>query len=351
MKTDISLSFQNYAGVQRMVLVSKEAIEQELKRVFPDKKIEAISFLKNHSVNRLVRFIMNDDQFVMKILTREPQTAHELYRLEKEFSILEQFDKRNTAQGLPREVITKVPIPKPIFLQNDKQFIGKKYEILSFVDGDNLEAVWGMLSEKEKISFTKKIAELLKGIHSIEFNMFGEIEEYSHPRCFYSMNSYLKSTLSKNIGLLRRTNKMPIALLTKAQIFVEQHLEKIAYQGKPKLVHNDINKTNFIINKTKTDEIQIKAILDFEWSYAGDPVIDILETFTEILESESLFRCLTKEYYGEEKKLDDFSLYNRIYTILNTINSLAVGWIHFHPTKENLLHAKNLIEGQIRLNE
>ena len=92
----------------------------------------------------------------------------------------------------------------------------------------------------------------------------------------------------------------------------------------------------------------INAILDFEWASSDIILRDLFRIQEEFLENKELEELFMGEYFqGDISNLNEFALESRIMNIIGEISTAAVGWVNFHPTKENLERVRKKIEKEI----
>lgn len=172
--------------------------------------------------------------------------------------------------------------------------------------------------------------------------MFGDIEEYSCPRRFYSMVSLLKANTKRYTRMLGTSKLLPVKLVTQAQNFIENNLDKAKFVAEPHLVHSDLHPKNVLV--IKQDTWKINAILDFEWSYAADPLIDLFDIERDWKLDSELFSVFLKNYSLDNKlDLDEYRLEEKIFKMVALLATTTVGWVFFHPTEENITRVENEI--------
>jgi len=334
--------------VLEMTELTQEKINNVLNEIFHTDKIENLLPLSNGCVNNLYQFQVEDQKFVIKILTRPPAEEAEFYRFEKEVYLLKLFKEKSETKGVPENERLSVPVPEIIHLETNTERLGYKFYIMSYIQGKNLDEVWKQLNEEEKERLTKRLANILKDIHSITFDMFGSIEEFDCPRRFYSFESMIKSSVRRSTRKLGPSNLAPIELLTGSLKFVEENLEKIEVDKTPRLVHSDFNPTNIILNQNEENDWDVSAIIDFEWSYAGNTLSDILNLDDDFIPEKKFRELFYEAYFNEKKDLSEFSLLKKIIQVEQELLSLAYGWINFHPTKDAIDYAMGVIKEAIK---
>lgn len=325
--------------VLQMVELSQEKINQVLCEIFSTDKVENLQQKSNHTVNHLFNFQVEEKKYMIKILTRAPAEEAEFYRFEKEVYLLKLLKEKSEVKGIPENERLSVPVPDIIHLETDVKRLGYKFYIMSYIEGKNLEEIWEQLNEAQKEKLTKRLAQIMKDIHSITFDMFGSIEEFDCPRRFYSFESMIRSSVRRSTRKLGTSDMVPIELLTGSLKFVEDNLQNLEVDKTAKLIHSDFNPTNFILEQDEEKEWKIVAVIDFEWSFAGNVIFDLFSIKEELFPEENYQEIFFEEYFGEKKDLSEYELLERIFQIESELSALAYGWINFHPTKENIDYA------------
>ncbi|MBN1328275.1 MAG: aminoglycoside phosphotransferase family protein [Candidatus Heimdallarchaeota archaeon] len=318
-------------------------LKEILPSIFQVEKITNFTCLANTSVNDLFSFKVKEKEFVVRILTRQPIIENEYYRFEKEARLMQLFTQLNKNISVKKENQVLVPVPKLIHMESNDEIIGYKFLIMEKVNGKSLEEIWIKLSNEDKERLVSKIALITRDIHSIDYEMFGEIEDYDCPRRYFSINSMLKANVRRSVLKLGKEKILPIKLITEVQKFIEKNLMKANFSSIPKLVHNDLNLSNILV--ATDDDLSIKAILDFEWSYAGDPIVDIWELEKHLIQDEALRELFYEKYSGKkEHDFQKYSLEKSIHKAISALDTIAFGWVHFHPSEENVNYIKKVLE-------
>ncbi len=312
--------------------LTSNSIKSILVEIFETDKIMKLQLLTKLAVNTLYSFEVEGKRYVMKILTRPVTVENEFYRLEKEAELMRQFSVVKKATGIPIKERSMVPVPEIFHIESDTNKLGCKFIIMSKVQGENLENIWIDLDSTKKEIFIEEFSKIVKNIHAVKFDMFGEIEEYRCPRRFYTYASFLKANLRRTTRLLGTRTIIPTNLIMKAQKFVEDNLDRVSYSSKPSLIHADLNPSNVVIKDKKS--MKISAILDFEWSYAGDTLLELFDIQEMWLLDEQLEQIFFDNYGIEIPNKNDVR--KRIYKIMAYLNTITYGWVYFHPTEENI---------------
>ena len=266
----------------------------------------------------------------------------DLHRLEKEANLMKRFTSINfTTKGSSEESL-EVHVPEIIHIENNTTDIGYKFIIMTFIEGEPVEVIWEGITTSEKTQIITEFARITRNLHNLKFDMFGDIEEYSCPRRFYSLTSMLKANSRRYAGMLGTSKLLPIKLVTQAQNFVEGNLDKTKFVADPFLVHSDLHPKNVIV--TKQDTWKINAILDFEWSYAADPIFDLFDIEKDWMLDSDLLKIFLNNYSLDKKlDLDDYRLEEKIFKMISLLATITVGWVFYHPTEENITRVKDNI--------
>lgn len=266
----------------------------------------------------------------------------DLHRLEKEANLMKRFTSINfTTKGSSEESL-EVHVPEIIHIENNTTDIGYKFIIMTFIEGEPVEVIWEGITTSEKTQIITEFARITRNLHNLKFDMFGDIEEYSCPRRFYSLTSMLKANSRRYAGMLGTSKLLPIKLVTQAQNFVESNLDKTKFVADPFLVHSDLHPKNVIV--TKQDTWKINAILDFEWSYAADPIFDLFDIEKDWMLDSDLLKIFLNNYSLDKKlDLDDYRLEEKIFKMISLLATITVGWVFYHPTEENITRVKDNI--------
>ncbi len=149
---------------------------------------------------------------------------------------------------------------------------GRGVAALRFVDGELLSSLLYTQPNIAMGVFTEVGAELAR-IHSLKFPTAGHIGAgcnlvHAFPDFCNEAKEYLLTTLS-GIASTRLDPRLTQRLRETAEQY--WHLVYETYNG-PTLVHSDFNPKNILV--TLLPEPQVTAVLDWEFSMAGHPLID-----------------------------------------------------------------------------
>lgn len=251
-------------------------------------------------------FFLNDE-YVLRFNARDPH----LPKYQREKFVFDLLLTRN------------FPVSQKVILDSDKDVIEYDILISKKVAGQNLEKDWSGLPKYDKAALTYKAGQLLRKLHSIDFNFYGELGGDSPlPRS----NTWSEFLLCKVSFLLDEARKIELfSNEIENRIFnIMKTNEKLFAEVKSsKLVHVDYHFGNLIYS-----EKEINAVVDFEWAIAGDPLYDLMfwlrgdETFPE--SQERFF-----EGYGKSSFSKQENELIRLYQIIKNIELSIVAALHF----------------------
>ena len=216
--------------------------------------------------------------------------------------------------------------------------------IREYIDGQDLDSLFSttQLSHEEWDHLLGSLGTVLGQIHRVKFPTFGLIKDWkivgsmnrSAPAAvkwidFYDdmmagAETFLGSLADKKIGTL--TNK-DLNVIFKSSKSVYQVLNKY-FEGvtEPRLTHNDARFANFIVSQQVTSiPRELAGVIDFEWSLAGDPDIDLVQienwlnlVYTPLfLEHKNSFA-----YLDQRKPSHHYSYKRQIYHMYRSIEYL-----------------------------
>ena len=196
-------------------------------------------------------FLIQDNDLNLKVLRMQPSGAlvRGAHRVDREFLVLNALKEKNFI------------VPKPIIHCDDASVIEQQFYVMNFVEGDIFDDpfIKGK-SEIEKIKIYKSLAESLGKLHSLDIN------DLNLP--FKKNHGFMKRNLSVWYDQIFNDNNKPDKDIEKV---FNSIIKDLPENGELSLLHGDYKLDNVIINK----ENQCIAILDWELSSFGEPMVDI----------------------------------------------------------------------------
>lgn len=188
----------------------------------------------------------------------------------------------------------------------------KEYMILEKITGDRLDTIWPTLEKKDKLLLTEKIGKMLKDIHKIEFDKFGEICEEGkiegdEPFKFRDIGTkiqfedWTRALLRdsfKDLARLSSYEHISKKFLTKFTEYIFKKIKIIKYNGKPRLNHGDYMTGHIFVKKIE-NEYKIIGLIDFEFAKAFAPEYDFIKLHRQGFFEDKELKYALKKGYGK----------------------------------------------------
>lgn len=160
-----------------------------------------------------------------------------------------------------------IPTPELVLYDDTGRFGGYPVIVTKRLPGRSLDVSWPDLSADVHDCVARNAGRMLARLHRQEFSTFGEVfaPEYS------SWSDYLMARIE---GLLRDIHDIGIfdgAQAKRIEETVSHSLQLFSEVPGPTLVHGDYHFGNLLHQGE-----EIVGVVDFEWSFAGDPAWDLI---------------------------------------------------------------------------
>ncbi|SDW07347.1 phosphotransferase family protein [Paenibacillus sp. CF384] len=275
---------------------------------------------EKHSLGQIDRLIYSDrgivnpcmfinDRYVMRVNARDVE--------------LPKFD--NEQQALRMMQSAGIPVPEVYVFDNSHEHLPYEILITSKMPGIDVWQAMETADDESKIKMAYKAGMLLAQIHGIKRDRFGELALLSANH-YNSWQQYLVE------GMKQRTNRcVKLGIMTPEEaeryVFVLERAEHL-FSGiaTASLIHNDYHFANLLC----ADE-EITAVLDMEWSIAGDPEFDFKalhskDVFTEAKEMQQAFMA----GYTTLRKLSPlFNIKLLYYQLFETVELISVSHLYW----------------------
>lgn len=164
---------------------------------------------------------------------------------------------------------TSLPVPRWVQLDDSRKLIEYDVLISKMLTGRNIEADWPAMAPNRKERLAKEAGSCLRELHKTSFDFFGEITGRGPLPRTSTWIEYLRAKLEFHFA-----QSKPFQIFNSAEedLFretLEESADVLASVQQAHLVHMDYHFGNLLY-----DDANISAILDFEWSFAGDPLFD-----------------------------------------------------------------------------
>jgi aminoglycoside phosphotransferase (APT) family kinase protein len=216
--------------------------------------IQSVSLLAGGFINTNYRLILRDDSsLVLRVSTKSAD-------FQKELRVL-------------RHVHGTVPVPKVIAEDFSKEF---PFALIEFVNGALLSDRLFSLSREESKEVAFEIGLALSRIHTFDFGKAGFFDaNFSFDPEFRSFGNSMYEYIRSQVLSGRVRKRLGTALAARLLRFMEG--KKPVYQSisnGTRLIHSDYNLKNILVRKAGS-AWKVAAILDWEFAFAGSPLVDI----------------------------------------------------------------------------
>lgn len=190
--------------------------------------------------------------------------------------------------------------------------------------GESLEKKWDQLSESDKHDTVQQVARWLKEIHSLELSHFGGLSE-DDPK-FDTWTEYLIYRATYDFEACQKDALLPASDLNAVLTIIKDRSHLLNKIDSPKLIHGDFHFGNILMNENK-----ITAIIDWEWSFAGDPLFDFLVRSNINGECFDGFEVLTRAYDLKWPLSPEKHQMFRVYQLISAIELIWVSHRYLAP--------------------
>ncbi|NHJ84590.1 MAG: phosphotransferase [Asgard group archaeon] len=227
-----------------------------LKNYFPEINKEDIRFFYHGTYNV---FLIKDD-YILRVPDRFFRNKKGLVMLQKESQLLSFLNGR-----------VPLPIPQYIYLNNSSTI---PFSIHKIIPGVSLNRIYMDLTNENKFTIAKTIADFLNVLHSPDM-----LTSYSKEfHIDYNKEEFLANLHNKWSNRYSRIKEVVFPYINVKhrkwliEIFDEYLNNDDNFKFNPSLVHMDFDTSNILINPIN---FQITGIIDFEDSQIYDPAYDL----------------------------------------------------------------------------
>lgn len=241
-------------------LVIKQKCGAVIPKLFKKHGLGSVDFVQMDKEGWVNPCFFVDGKYAVRFNARDPN--------------LPKFQREKVVFDLLKE--GGLPVPQNVLLDDSRDEIEFDVLISSFLEGQNLEASWEAIDNNSQKSIAFHTGQLLKQIHNVKFDFFGEISGRGPLPQTDSWPDYLKEKLKLHLEEASAFNLFTRAHLEKIWALFEDGLHNLNKIKTAKLIHVDYHFGNLLYLNNK-----VSGVLDFEWSFAGDPLYDVSRWISE----------------------------------------------------------------------
>lgn len=204
---------------------------------------DSIKRLETGYANYVYKLSFDNDKFIIRLNSDKNAYSHTLYWLDK-------------LHGLD------IPIPKVIHSGEYSDF---SFIILKFIEGTDLGDVYYQLSDAEKRSIAKAIADIHNRVSKLPQNRgFGYLSSYEDENYKMSWKEVILEHLDRSRKRIKENKIFDIEKVDKVEILLDKYDYYLA-SIKPIPYLDDITTKNVLINQG-----QLSGVIDIDWICFGD---------------------------------------------------------------------------------
>ena len=241
------------------------------------------------------------------------------------------FNARDTnLPKIPRESVAYkimrdngIPVPNFILIDESKTISNYDYMITKIISGENIEHSWNKLSKEQRYSLSFQAGTILRKIHSIHNNSFGDLANNSPLPQVHKWSEYLNCKLRFHLDEAQDLKLFEDDIVKGIWTNFKSLVSVIDQDTIPCFVHVDFHFGNML-----HESDYIKSILDFEWSFWGDPLYDLCQ-IENLDETWPDSRDAFKKGYGLTEFDNTQILKIKLYQMIRNIELTIVAKRHF----------------------
>ena len=187
-------------------------------------------------------------------------------RMEPETGLVPPYDVRPQYEVLKRVHGSGIPVPEVYWLETDGSILGRPFFLMERIEGGNFNTYYFTHPDQQK-QMQEDYIQLLHKLHGLDWRAldFPVLTEPEDSRAF------ARKQLARWEWVIEEHLHYPIPLLTELLTWAKTHIPPAERTA---LCHGDFHTDNFFVR-----DGQIAALLDWEMTDLGDPVIDVAWAF------------------------------------------------------------------------
>lgn len=239
---------------------TNEQLEAVVHRHFPDSAVTKITMLRGGTFNTLYR-IDGTNELVCGMILKTGPSDDRLASGHEKNNIHTEVETYRLVGGL------ELPVPKIYACDFSRKLLPCDYFFMEYIEGKSWYELWTVRSP----ALMRELGRCTAKIHSIEGGWFGEIGaegEHRYTTWGEAFQTMISDALSE---LQNRGKKLPYRKISEAVASRRNLLNSLK---RPSLVNFDLWAGNIFLKRKR--EYAISAIIDFERSLFGDPLLSFV---------------------------------------------------------------------------
>jgi aminoglycoside phosphotransferase (APT) family kinase protein len=158
---------------------------------------------------------------------------------------------------------TDVPVPPVLCLCEDSEVIGRAFYVMGYVEGRVLfDPALPEMTREERSALFAEMNRVIAALHGLDYHKLG-LDDFGRP------GHYLERQIARWSRQYRASETEHIAAMER---LMEWLPARIPAGGEASIVHGDYRLDNLILDPRKP---RILAVVDWELSTVGDPLVDL----------------------------------------------------------------------------
>lgn len=250
------------------VELSADELTRRIEPAFPGRSIAEASVLSSGLANTNLRFRLHGDSeaHVLRLHTRDHEAAGR---------------ERALMSLLSRGPRPSIPVPRLIYADPAPRLGQHPYSIWSFVEGTLLAELFQQLLPSELIDIARVCGQVLARFRQYPFAVCGELgAELTITREYGPPSRFLPNAVRGALFEGRAGERLGESLRDELWRIVERASPRLAaVDGPYSLVHGDYKRSNLLLRRSgdrrSGPRWELSAVLDWEFAFAGPPLIDV----------------------------------------------------------------------------
>lgn len=198
-----------------------------------------------------------NDKFILKI---EGSCKQDEFRIERNAAISAIFEKN------------EIPCSKVVALDTSKEVIGRKYVIMTRLEGDTLVDVWNKLPTEDQRATALEYGEIMARIHQIKMKKFGDV--INNDQQYDSWHDFITGRYGRSLSYLDSNFILSAKTLARVHNLLKDNDGLFHINSRPVLVHADFKAKNIKYHQGK-----INGIFDFDECLGGHNEFEFTKVF------------------------------------------------------------------------
>jgi len=250
---------KDWGRLHEFVALEEDVLTSLLQPAFPGRKIVSAELLTAGHCNTNYKIQVSgfNDAFVLRIYVRNSEA------IQKDWDIFHLVQE-------------SVPIPELLYADLDCSHYDKPYAIMKWVDGSLLSDIMAREETSDIVACGYDVGAVLARIGTHTFpqaGFFGQGLTVTEP--FEGGSTSYLSGIEQYLSQERVRQQLGAIQTEQLEQFVSSNAEYLTEMAEtPSLVHSDFKGINILVRQ-HSQRWKVAAVLDWEFAFAGTPLLDI----------------------------------------------------------------------------